>query len=387
MTYLDETLVAARELSRASRWPRALSLLDAAFGTVTGAASDLALDAPSDASSDAALDAAAGPASNVDLDAIVSPASNVALDATVSLAPDAAAGPAPGAAVSAASDAARDAARGAATDDRARIALAAAEVALDSDWFAETALAAARLTTADRLCAPSWDLDFLHLRHDYRAQLHASGTAEFGPAGKDPAALEHLRDQAGSLADRAPDRLRHGWARMYLGLILDNLFADPEAAPFHYAAALEAGDARPIPEARETGQARAVRADCAKGDDLPAREGRATRDDLPAHEGRATRDDLLAREALRHLGAHDRDRGDLATARARWERATFLGARAGLVAGTLSQQLLLAVLSLETNDEPGARRLAAEIARWSSAIGAPGLESQAESLLAADPVG
>jgi hypothetical protein len=81
----------------------------------------------------------------------------------------------------------------AAAGSPARIALAAAEVALESDWFAETALATARLATADRLCAPSWDLDFLHLRHDYRAQLHASGTAEFGPSGKDPAAIERLR--------------------------------------------------------------------------------------------------------------------------------------------------------------------------------------------------
>jgi hypothetical protein len=347
MTYLDETLAAARELARASRWSRALSLLDAAV----------------DATSRAAVDATTG----------------IALDATTGIALDAAAGATVGAATDTATRATTGTATAAAAGDPARIALAAAEVALESDWFAETALAADRLAAADRLCAPSWDLDFLHLRHDYRAQLHTSGTAEFGPAGKDPAALERLRGQAGSLADRAPDRLRHGWARMYLGLILDNLFADPEAAPLHYAAALEAGDALPTPEARErvqareTDQIRKTDQACETGDTRATDQTRETSDTRATG---ATGDDLLAREALRHLGDHDRDRGDLATARARWERATFLGARAGLVAGTLSQQLLLATL-------PGAQdthRLATEIARWSCAIGAPGLRSQAEAL-------
>src|ERR1700733_2909102 len=100
MTYLDETLAAALELARAARWPRALTLLDAASG------------------------------------------------------------------------------------DPAPIALTAAEGALESDWFAETSLAPARLATADKLAGPSWDLDFLHLRHDYLTQLRSSGTLEFGPAGK-----------------------------------------------------------------------------------------------------------------------------------------------------------------------------------------------------------
>jgi hypothetical protein len=121
MTYLDETLAAARELARCSRWPRALSLLDAA-----------------------------------------------------------------------------------APDDPARTALAAAEVALDSDWFAGTALAADRLATAEKHSGNSWDLDFLRLRHDYLGLLRGSGRLEFGPAGKDPAALDHLRDQARDLAGQAP---------------------------------------------------------------------------------------------------------------------------------------------------------------------------------------
>jgi hypothetical protein len=217
--------------------------------------------------------------------------------------------------------------------DPAETAPTAAEVALESDWFAGTSLATARLATADRLCAPSWDLGFLHLRADYLKLVRVDGSFAPGPTGKDPQALERIREQATDLAGNAPDPARHGWARMYLGLILDNLLADRAAAPEHYQAALDAGD------------------------------------------------ELLAREALRHLGDHDRDNGDLTRARERWEEATTLGARNGLVAGTLSQLILLALVAREQGDEPGATALATEIARWSSAIGAPGLHAQATALL------
>jgi hypothetical protein len=230
-----------------------------------------------------------------------------------------------------------DAADAASPDDRARIALTAAEVAVESDLFAGTALAGERLATAARHCDGSWDLDFLRLRRDYLGQLRPSGTLHFGPHGKDPRILKQLRDRAGELAERAPDEVRGGWARMYLGLILDNLFADRDSAPEHYAAALRAGE--------------------------------------PG-------DDRLAREALRHLGDHARDRGDLSAAREQWQRATTLAARAGLVAGTLSQQMLLAVLARDTGDEAGAQRLAEEISRWATAIGAVGLRDQARAFLA-----
>jgi hypothetical protein len=221
--------------------------------------------------------------------------------------------------------------------DRARIALTAAEVAVDCDWFAGTALSADRLATAERLCDSSWDLDFLRLRHDYRGQLFGTGALRFGPDGKDQTVVAELRERAGGLAERAPDQVRNGWARMYLGLIMDNLLAERDAAAEHYAAALRAGEAG---------------------------------------------DDLLTREALRHLGDHDRDRGDLITARQRWERAIALGARAGLVAGTLSQQMLLAVLARDTGDENGAVRLAEEIARWAGAVSVVRLRDQAEAFLA-----
>jgi hypothetical protein len=97
-------------------------------------------------------------------------------------------------------------------------------------------------------------------------------------------------------------------------------------------------------------------------------------------------DDLLAREALRHLGDYDHDRGDDRLALERWRRATALGARAGAVPGTLSQQMLLAVLARDAGDEAGAAALAAEIARWAAALGAERLAAQANGFLAgADP--
>ncbi|MER5409735.1 hypothetical protein [Streptomyces sp. NPDC002769] len=254
------------------------------------------------------------------------------------------------------------------TDARARVrlAVAAAEVALESDWFGGTGLAAARLAAAEGTAEDAaedaagdtaeeaaeeptediagasplnsrWDLDFLRLRHGYRQQLHVDGVFRAGPDGKDPAVLTSLRGFALGLRDRAPDTVRRGWAEMYLGLIADNLFAEREFAPSHYEAALLAG---------EFG------------------------------------DDLLSREALRHLGDHDHDTGDQVRALERWTRATELGARAGTVPGTLSQQLLLAVLARDTGDDAGAAALAREVARWARAVGAVTLAAQAEAFLA-----
>jgi len=229
---------------------------------------------------------------------------------------------------------------------RARIALVAAEVALESDWFAGTEATGARVDTAAKLLADAhlddhWDLDFLRLRHDYLGLVRSGGRFRPGPEGKDPDALTALRGQGEPLRDRAPDETRRGWAEMYLGLIADNLFAESDLAPRHFEAALGAG---------ESG------------------------------------DDLLAREALRHLGGHGHDRGDRTRALELWSRATALGARAGTVPGTLSQQLLLAASARDAGDEAGATALAREIARWAGALGAASLAAQAEDFLTgADP--
>ncbi|MCM4078741.1 hypothetical protein [Paractinoplanes hotanensis] len=227
------------------------------------------------------------------------------------------------------------------TDDP-RIALAAAQVAMELDMRTGTCEAGARVTIAERICGPVWDVRFLRLRFDYFAQLFTGGDFAFGPDGKDPALPAELDQRAGALAADAPDAVRAGWAHMYHGVILDNLVADRAAAPPHYAIALRAG---------ETG-----------------------------------RDDPLTWEALRHLGDHDRDAGDLARARERWERATTLAAGSGAVGATLAQQMLLAVLARDTGDEAGSVALAREISRWSAATGAIRLHRQAEAFLAGQAV-
>ena len=150
--------------------------------------------------------------------------------------------------------------------------------------------------------------------------------------------LGDLSRRAGDLAESAPEPRSAGWAHMYHGLILDNLTGDRQAAPAHYAVALEAGD------------------------------------------------DQLTWEALRHLGDHDRDDGDLGRARERWERATSLAAANGRVGGTLAQQMLLAVLARDTGDEAGAVALAREVSRWTRAIGAVRQHRQAEAFLAGERV-
>ncbi|WIM92637.1 hypothetical protein ACTOB_004589 [Actinoplanes oblitus] len=225
----------------------------------------------------------------------------------------------------------------AAEADRFRIALTAAEVALESDWFAGTGLAAARLAAAGRLGSHG-DLDLLILRHDYWRLMHPGGTWSPGPDGKDPRQLDELRDRAARLAARAGDPVRHGWARMYQGLIADNLLARPDQAVAHYAAALRAGEGT---------------------------------------------DPRLEREALRHLGDHDRDNGDLDAAYRRWARATELSSATGMLPGLLTQQILLAVLARDNGDEAGARMLAREIARSAGAAGVTRAYAQATALLAA----
>ncbi|MGI5241506.1 hypothetical protein [Dactylosporangium sp. CA-139066] len=206
----------------------------------------------------------------------------------------------------------------------ARLALAAAQVSVDAGWFTGGADEGARLSKVDEYAldpVQRWDLDFAWVRYEYRQHL---GRPD-----------RNVRRQAERLAGSAPDPVRRGWAHHYLGLIADNLFDERSEAPAHYETAL--ADA---------------------GDDL-----------------------LLRREALRHLGDHDHEAGDHDRARARWQEATEAGARAGFVPGTLSQQMLLAVLARDAGDEAGATALATEIARWARAIGSARTAAQAEAFL------
>jgi len=238
-----------------------------------------------------------------------------------------------------------DATSGGDPEDRAHLAVAAAEVAHEAEYSGSgSGQALQRLEAAEELCstvdigpAAGWDLAFLRLRRGYFDLLSRGTALEFGPHGKDPEAIDAAERAAEELRDRAPDEIRRGWAHFYLGVIIDNLRGDRKSAPAHYELALGAG---------ESG------------------------------------DDLLTWEALRHLGDHDHDDGDHDRARERWERATALGAAAGAVLRTLSQQMLLAVLARDSGDEAGATALAREIARWAGAIGVARIEVQAKDFLA-----
>lgn len=230
----------------------------------------------------------------------------------------------------------------------ASLAVAAAEVAVESDWCRGAGAAAGRLAAAERQCATvdvdagcRWDLAFARMRHTYAGLLVVDGRFSLGPRGKDPDAVAALERQVEELAATAPDPVRQGWAAMYRGLVLDNVRAERDAAPAWYERALAAGE-----------------------------------------QG----DDLLAREALRHLGDHDHDDGDHERATERWATATELGAGAGAVVGTLSQQLLLAVLARDAGDESAAAALAEQVATWASALGATPLATQAAAFVTgADP--
>jgi tetratricopeptide (TPR) repeat protein len=242
-----------------------------------------------------------------------------------------------------------DAASASGAHDRARLALAAAEVAREGGHVGVSPAAAReRLRIAEEAfagvvtdAADRWDLAFLRLRLDYFDLILGTGQFQPGPAGKDIGATRAVERSAEALREAAPDDVRGGWAEFYLGLVADNLYGERGTAPAHYEVALRLGEAGDL---------------------------------------------LLAAEALRHLGDHDHDDGDHERAFERWGRATALGARVGNVGFTLAQQMLLAVLARDVGDEAGAVALAREIARWAGAIGAVRIEAQAHSFLrGADP--
>jgi len=227
--------------------------------------------------------------------------------------------------------------------DVAQLALAACRAALDRDYRSGTSLGPERLAAARTAVAATddsvagWDLDQLKVRWAYFDAILGDSGPRFGPWGRDPRDIDGLRAAAKRLYDASPDDGRRGWAAMYQGWIADNVAGERDVAPVHYREALGFAE--------------------------------------------ATGDDYLVFEALRHLGDHDHDDGQHELAREHWERSTEHAARAGSVAGTLAQQLLVAVLDRESGDEAGARALAREIVRWAGAIGAPRLQVQAVAFL------
>ena len=225
-----------------------------------------------------------------------------------------------------------------------QLALAAAATAVHHDFrtvgprWAPGAIADAKAVTGTQ---DRWRLDFLELQHDYgRELIGPDGSPAAGRESRDPARAAALARRAEALAASASDVAAAGWAAFYRGLIDDNLTGDRDGAPRWLAQALDA--------AEQTG------------------------------------DDYLAGEALRHLGDHDEEGGELAQARARWERSTELWARIGNMTGVLAQQLLLAQLAIREGRPAAGTAIAQEVSRWAGALGLVLYQKHADALLAGD---
>jgi len=237
-----------------------------------------------------------------------------------------------------------------------RLALAGAAVAVHHDFrtadprWAPDAMACAEAATApdpDVSSDPapdaaqglaSWRLGLLRLQYDYEIALTGTdGIPRFGPEGHDPARLTALAQRAEQLSAAIPDVAGAGWAAFYRGLIADNLTGDRAGAPRWFTRALDAAE-------------------------------------------RAA-DDYLAGEALRHLGDHDEEAGNLPQARARWERSAELWAGIGNITGVLAQQLLLAQLAFREANAAAGTAIAAEVSRWAGAAGLVLYQRSADELI------
>jgi hypothetical protein len=230
--------------------------------------------------------------------------------------------------------------------ERAALALAVAEIAVEADASRGSDSAPAAMRAADQAVKAMddpelrWDFMFLRIRREYLTQVFQAGELQLGQEGRSSADVAALGTRIEQLGDDAPDGRRAGSAAFYRGLIADNLEGERAAAPAWYERALAS--------ATETG------------------------------------DELLASSALRHLGDHAEEAGDLARARELWERSAELRAREGFVPGVLAQQMLLAVLSRAEGDETTARAIAREVVRWAGALQIGWLRNEAAALLA-DP--
>jgi tetratricopeptide (TPR) repeat protein len=220
--------------------------------------------------------------------------------------------------------------------EQAALALARAQIAVDQDFWCGTRRGPGALHDAAAIVAnagdkeKAFDLEFLHLRHDYSVEL-------FRPTGPDPASAEGLADRASRLLATAPDQRRAGWVTFHCAVIADNLRGDAETAAPLFAEALDAAE--------------------------------------------RTSDDLLAGEALRHLGGAAYESGDLDRAEELWARATELWQKAGSVPGVLAQQATLADLALRRGNTSEAIALAREARRWARNLSVEWLETEAAELL------
>lgn len=219
-----------------------------------------------------------------------------------------------------------------ATDDaeRAVLAVAAAEVAVDQDFWVRTACGATALDRAsaamDRSAGVSadlaFDLSFAALKHDYDEQLFGPGPGYGDMAAaswRSPEAAEALAKRAGALRERAPDAARRARAAFYCGVIDELLRGDAVAARSGYEEALRLGE--------ESG------------------------------------DELIVSYACRHLGSLASDAGQVDRARALVRRSLELRQRLGCVPLALAQQLALA----EVDDGASGAAVAGTVRDWAVA--------------------
>lgn len=229
--------------------------------------------------------------------------------------------------------------------ERAALAVAAAEVAVDHDFWRGTRRASSFLIAADAALATTAEpaqlafaLDFLRLRHDYLSALFNADGEFIEPADRDPRVVAEFTERAARLRSVSPD---NGYLTFYSGCIAEVLAGDTEAAAALYAEALR----------------------------------------LAVAAG----DELTESYALRHLGYLASEAGDTQAGLEQSRRSAELRMRAGCVPMALAQQAAVASVLRADGDEPGARAAAAAVLTWSRALRLSWLTAQATAL--AQPAG
>jgi tetratricopeptide (TPR) repeat protein len=212
--------------------------------------------------------------------------------------------------------------------ERAVLAVAAAEVAVDQDFWSRTNYGPSSLTRASSAVADAggavvFDLEFVRLKHDYAVELFGSGAGEpsWGPEGRSRDVLDDLASRAAELVRSAPDAGRRAGAAFYSGLIADVLRGDAEVGRASYEEALRVGE--------EAG------------------------------------DELIVSYALRHLAFRSGNPGE---ARQMLERSMELRQRAGCVPHVLAQLLALAELARDGGDVAWAQVVAGQVLTWARAL-------------------
>jgi hypothetical protein len=231
-------------------------------------------------------------------------------------------------------------------DERAVLAVAAAEVCVDQDFWCKTDNGSSSLSRASAAAVAgpaAFDVGFIRLKRDYAVELSgvvsAEGGPSWGPSGRDPAVLDDLATRAAALRERAPDAARRAGAAFYAGLIADNLRGEAAGGQAAYSDALRLGE--------EAG------------------------------------DELIMSYALRHLGYLASQAGDATAGREMLQRSMELRQRAGCLPLVLAQQLALAELAHDGGDTAWAGVVAGQVRTWAAqAFSGTWLVPATESLLA-----